>query len=83
MNAKIETPQEAIDNATAQVAAFRSQNGVTNVELAVKLAEAQSRFYAAQQSEVKNLQAFIESPHFNGNEKAPAKERLKELLKLT
>lgn len=84
MTAVNETPQETLNKAIAKVtsAVAQSHNSITQAELSLKLAEAQARFHAAQQAEVKNLQAVLDSGYFNTTEKAHAKKRLMEMLSI-
>lgn len=84
MTAVNETPQETLNNAIDKVAKAQAQsnNSITIAELSLKLAEAQGRIQTAQQAEVKNLQAVLDSGYFNTTEKAHAKKRLMEMLSI-
>lgn len=84
MTAVNETAQETLNNAIDKVAKAQAQsnNSITIAELSLKLAEAQGRIQTAQQAEVKNLQAVLDSSYFNTTEKAHAKKRLMEMLSI-
>lgn len=76
MTAKTETAQESMNTAVRRVAMTSS------AEAAINLADAQARLHAANQAEIKNLQAVLDSDYFTGIEKESVKKRLMELLNI-